>query len=127
MSLAYFIVLDREDLGFDPFINGKFLAKDARRLNKAAKKLGLKRLDDFVSYEEGSAPRLLARAAGANPTQWFDPDEGAVWARTLLERFRDDPRPLKHAEGVISDLEECLVILEKAKAAGTRWHFAIDI
>lgn len=33
MSVAYYIVLDRE-VGFDPFINGKSLAKEARRLNE---------------------------------------------------------------------------------------------
>ena len=51
MSVAYYIVLDRE-AGFDPFINGKSLAKETRRLNKVARMLDLRPIDDYASYDE---------------------------------------------------------------------------
>jgi HPt (histidine-containing phosphotransfer) domain-containing protein len=126
MSLAYYIVLDRDDPGFDPFVNGKFMAAEAKRINKAAKNLGLKRLDDLTSYEE-----LADEDFGLPPEEaeggWFDPEEGLAWLAALLERFRQEPKVLKNAEGVIADLEECLGVLEKAKSAGARWHFALDM
>lgn len=50
MSAAFFIVLDREDPGFDTMVNGKFLAQDAKRLEKIAKLLGLRSLEEYVSY-----------------------------------------------------------------------------
>ncbi len=124
MSLAYYIVLDQQNPGFAPFVNGKSLAGEARRVNKAAKKLGLRRLDDFVSYDEEPAAELLGVETDVGP--WFGADEGVAWVSALLERFRRDPKPLKDPAGVIADLEECLGVLQKAQGVGARWHFAID-
>ncbi len=124
MSLAYYIVLDQEDPGFDPFVNGKSLASEARWVNQAAKKLGLRRLDDFVSHDEEPAAELLG--VESDMGSWFGADEGVAWVSALLQRLRQDPKPLKDPAGVIADLEECLGVLQKAQGVGARWHFAID-
>jgi hypothetical protein len=50
MSAAFFIVLDKENPGFDTMVNGKFLAQDAKQLEKVAKSLGIRPLEDYVSY-----------------------------------------------------------------------------
>ncbi len=124
MSLAYYIVLDQKDPGFDPFVNGKFLAAEARRVSKVAKKLGLRRLDDFVSFEEEPAAEVPGIETDVAP--WFAAEEGVAWVSELLDRFRRDPKPLKNASGVIADLEEYLEVLRKAQGVGARWHFALD-
>ena len=49
MSAAFFIVLDRENPGFDLIVNGKFLAQDAKHLKKVAESLGIWSLEEFVS------------------------------------------------------------------------------
>ncbi len=125
MSLAYYIVLDRPDPGFDPFVNGKFVAAEARRVSKVAKKLGLKRLDDFVSYDdEEPAAELSGSESGEG--RWFSAAEGVAWVSELLDRLRRDSKPLKDPAGVIADLEEYLEVLRKAQGVGARWHLAID-
>ncbi len=125
MSLAYYIVLDNDDPGFDPFVNGKFLAKEARRVNKAAKKLGLKRLDDLTSYEEIADE--FGIEGDAQQDMWFAAEEGIAWTEALIDRFREEPKLLKNPDGVIADLEECLGVLQKAEEIGARWRFSMDL
>ena len=48
MSVAYYIVLDKEEPGFDTFVNGKALAHE-KRLESLCKKLGLKTFEDFLT------------------------------------------------------------------------------
>lgn len=125
MSLAYYIVLDKEDPGFDPFINGVFLAKEARRINKAAKKLGLKRLGDLTSYEE--IADMIGIDSDEPQDMWFAAEEGIAWLEALIDRFREEPKLLKNPDGVIADLKECLGVLQKAEQIGARWRFSMDL
>ena len=50
MSVAYFIVLNDEDPDFDPFVNGKFVAREASKLDRISKKLGIKKINDFFKH-----------------------------------------------------------------------------
>ncbi len=125
MSLAYYIVLDKDDPGFDPFVNGKFLAKEARRVNKGAKKLGLKRLDDLTSYEEIADE--FGIEGDTQQDMWLTAEEGITWTEALIDRFREEPKLLKNPDGVIKDLEECLGVLQKAEQIGARWRFSMDL
>lgn len=45
MSVAYYIVLDNEEPGFETFVNGKFLAHDANKIDAICKKLGIRKFD----------------------------------------------------------------------------------
>jgi hypothetical protein len=121
MSVAYYIVLDRE-AGFDPFTNGKSLAKETRRLNKVARMLNLRPIDDYVTYDEADVD-LDGSAAN---DEWFSVDEGISWAAALLVKLRSDPALVKDPSSIVADLEECIAVLEKARAAGARWRFALD-
>lgn len=125
MSLAYYIVLDQPEPGFDPFVNGKFVAAEARRVSKVAKRLGLKRLDDFVSYDD-EQPTAELSGVETGGDRWFSAAEGVAWVSELLDRLRSDPKRLRNPAGVISDLEEYLEVLRKAQSVGAHWHFAID-
>jgi hypothetical protein len=125
MSVAYFIVLDQQEPGFDPFVNGKSLAHEARRINRLAKKLGLRELDDFLGGVPEDFADELPELAEAE-TGWFDPGEGIAWTEALIESLSADPSPLKDADGVLDDLAECLQVLRQAKDVGARWQFQID-
>lgn len=48
MSTAYFFVLDSEEPGFDPFVDGKMLTKRLPSVNRIARGLGLKQFEDYV-------------------------------------------------------------------------------
>ena len=56
--MAYFIALDNSDPGFDTFVNGKAIARDAERLAKAASSLGLKTPDEYVSMSADDAASM---------------------------------------------------------------------
>jgi hypothetical protein len=45
------LALDVDESGFDPFVNGKFLAQEATKISRICNLI--KRLDDFVSQDFG--------------------------------------------------------------------------
>jgi hypothetical protein len=68
MGAAYFIVLDQKDPGFDTMVNGKSLSKEAKRLERIAKSLGVRALDDYVSYSPEEA-RAIMEDLGSDPAE----------------------------------------------------------
>ncbi len=135
MSAAFFIVLDQEDPGFDTMVNGKFLAHDAKKLAKVAKSLGIRSLEEYVSYAPDDA-RLMMEELGTSPDEieglelpeqaWFDPTEGLDLVARLSEHIRANPSAVRNAEGVLADLEEYKVVFDNAKANGARWNLQVD-
>ena len=126
MSTAYFIVLDNEDPGFDPFVNGKFVAQEASKLDRISKKLGIKKIHHYCSQdfcEFGS----LSKDTQDSGSKWFPAVEGIEWAGKLIDYLKINPDKVKNSEGVISDLNEYLSVFKKAKSANLKWHFNIDI
>lgn len=131
MSVAYFIVLNNPDPGFDPFVNGKFLAQNSRGLARIATRLGLRGLDDFVSLdaddvdsmaEELDAPEDITLSAA----QWYDADEGLTWVAQLRTHVEANPQQVRNPAGVLADLHEFEQVFTQAKAIGARWHLAMD-
>ena len=135
MSAAYFIVLDNSDPGFDTMVNGKFLSKNAKQLEKIAKSLGIRTLDDFVSCSPDEA-RAMMEDLGSDPAEianmelpeqkWFDPQEGLELVGKLAAHVQANPTAVKYSKGVLADLGEYQVVLEKAKAIGARWNLQVD-
>jgi hypothetical protein len=135
MSAAYFIVLDNSDPGFDTMVNGKFLSKNAKQLEKIAKSLGIRTLDDFVSCSPDEA-RAMMEDLGSDPAEianmelpeqkWFDPQEGLELVGKLAAHVQTNPTAVKNSKGVLADLGEYQVVLEKAKAIGARWNLQVD-
>jgi hypothetical protein len=135
MSTAYFIVLDREQPGFDTMVNGKFLAQDSRKLEKIARSLHLRALEDFVSYSPDEAVAMMEDfgadldgidAAELPVQQWFDAADGLALLEKLAGHVQANPTAVKNAQGVLSDLQEFQEILAKAKAIGARWNLQVD-
>ena len=120
MSTAYFIVLDSEDPGFDPFVDGKLLTQQLDVVNRIAESLGLKRFEDyaFQDLSEFGGPEM--------ELEWFDANEGVEWASAILARLRENPTRGKNMAGVIEDLEDYVRVFAEAHKRGLRWHLELD-
>lgn len=136
MSLAYFIVLDNQEPGFDTFVNGKDFAH-CETLEEITQKLGIA---DIYSYVDGDAEALFGEGGDEydedeenwppfDPSKyvWFDPAEGISYFGTLKAYFENDGATTPNAEGISEDLGEFISVLEQAAAIGAKWHLQIDI
>ncbi len=130
MSVAYYIVLDNDQPGFDTFVNGKFLAKDAEKLDAICEKLGIPKIDDFVFMSEDELADLLdedIELPEGEGEQWFTADEGIAFVTALTEHIQAHPQTLSNPQGVLEDLAEYADVFEKAKGIGAKWHLNLDI
>jgi hypothetical protein len=135
MSVVYFIVLDNPDPGFDTIVNGKFLAKESKRLDKVDKALGLPTLDEFVSYSPDEA-RAMMEDLGSDPAEvarmelpeqkWYEAQEGLDLVAKLTAHLRANPSAVKNAKGVLADFVEFKEVFKKAKSIGARWNLQVD-
>ena len=129
MGVAYYIVLDDPEI--DAFVNGKSLGVEGRRLARVAKLIGIKPLDEFVTFSDAD----LAAAAedfeyegeiASGNEQWFAPKDGLAWVSAMREHIRRKPDSVKNAAGVIQDLDEFTAVLSHAEERGAQWHLSID-
>ncbi len=120
MSVAYFIVLDSEDPDFDPFVDGKMLAKYQDEVNALAERLGLKQFEDFLSQDlsEFDVPDM--------DDLWFEPSEGIKWVEVLIDHLKTNPEALPEAADVLEDLEDYLNVFKEAGSRGLKWHLELD-
>jgi hypothetical protein len=135
MSTAFFIVLDKEDPGFDTMVNGKFLSRDSKGLGKVARSLGIPTLDDYVSYSPDEARAMMADL-GTDPDtiesmdlpeqKWFQPQEGLDLVTKLTAHLQANPSAVKNAIGVLADLQEFKEVFEKARLINARWNLQVD-
>jgi hypothetical protein len=135
MGAAFFIVLDRKDPGFDTMVNGKALSQDARRLEKIAKSLGIRPLEEYVSYEPDEA-REMMEEMGTDPDEiddmelpeqkWYEAQEGLEWVTKIGAHIRANPSSVKNAEDVLADLDAYRAVLEQAKSIKARWNLQVD-
>jgi hypothetical protein len=123
MSLAYFIVVNQDKPGFDTFVNGKAVAKQAEVLNQLAQKLKVTPLDDFLSVGEDIAQEF---GLEENVEQWFKADEGLETLDALIKHLGQNPKAIKSAKDVLEDLREYQTVLNQVKAKGLQWRFEMD-
>ena len=93
MSLAYYIVLDNEEPGFDTFVNGKYLAREDG-LDALCKQLHLKAFGDFLAMSEDDISDMLGEDIDlpeGEGERWFAPEEGLAWAPALAAHIKADP------------------------------------
>lgn len=120
MSTAYFVVLETDDPGFDPFVDGKFLTKRLSEVNKLAIRLGLKPFEEYAFQD-------LSEFGGPDMEPvWFKAEEGIRWTSTMVEQLRQDHNAIKDAEAVIEDLEDYLKVFREADERGLKWHLELD-
>ncbi len=120
MSTAYYIVLNSEEPGFDPFVDGKALTRQLAAVNKIASSLGLEKLEDFAFHDlsDFGGPEL-------EPT-WFDAAAGTEWASRVLEYIRENPDALKDVDAIVGDLQGYISVFSEADKRGLKWHLALD-
>ena len=129
---SYFIVVDQPDPGFDTFVNGKAIAREAERLSSLASSLGLKAPEEYFSMG-GDDASSLAGEFGVDediqlpPEQWFSADEGLEWVARLSAHLQSHSDAVEDAEAVLADLAEYGSVLSQARAVGARWHLSVDI
>lgn len=126
MSVAYFIVLDNDDPGFDPFVNGKRLATDAPNLDAICATLGLPSFADFVSMDLGDIFAEDELEPSALVPQWFTAEEGLSFVTSLRQYVIKNPSIVKNATRVVEDLDEYVTVFTSAKAIGAKWHLEVD-
>lgn len=131
MSVAFFIVPEREVPGLDTDVNGKALGR-SRGLQRVAQAAGVRPLMEFFSLELAEAESILedegldAPENGLPPVQWFPAAAGLTTVSGILAYLAVHPDSLREAEAVASDLREFESVLLQLDAAGVRWHLAVD-
>ena len=128
MSVAFYIVLDNDEPGFDTFVNGKALAKEIRKLDAICEKLGLPKFDDFVSMSADDIAEFVEddTELPAMEEKWFDAEEGLKFVNALITHIRTNPNNIKNLKKILEELWEYADVLSKAKVIGAKWHLAID-
>lgn len=133
MSLAYYIVLDQPDPGFDTFVNGKFLAHEDG-LNAFCAAHQLPGCEDFLSLSAADFDDFFGDdlddtlpLSEAPDTPWFSAEEGLSWVARLSAQIAAHPEALANPQGCLDDLAEYTAVLTQAKASGARWHLKMDI
>jgi hypothetical protein len=124
MSLAYFIVVNQDEPGFDTFVNGKAVAKQAAALNQLAQKLKVTPLDDFLSLGEDIAEEF---GVEENVGQWFKAEEGLRTLDALIKHLGQNPKATKSAKDVLEDLREYQTVLSQVKTKDLQWRFEMDV
>jgi hypothetical protein len=128
MSVAWYVVLEREIPGFEIFINGKALGHASELLDSLARDAGVLPLSDFFS---ASAEGLTSFAAdhgvdlndlGRAPEKWFLPEDGLSTLHALMK----EAERRKIGDHIVSDLREFEAVLRAAELNGIRWHLAVD-
>lgn len=127
MSVAWYIVLEREIPGFDHAVNGKALAKAGDQLEALAKDNKLPTLISFFSISPDelagfAADHGVALEQQASQEKWFSAEDGLNTINALL-----DAKHIRKLDvRVVSDLQEFKTVLETAKRNGVGWHLAVD-
>lgn len=127
MSVAYYIVLDHEEPGFETFVDGKALAHEDK-LESLCESLGVKTFDFLTMSEEDISDMLgedLELPEGGEE-EWFSAEEGLGYFSKLADHIKANPSSVDDPEGCLGDLEEYLEVLAKAKEIGAKWHLNID-
>lgn len=131
MSSAYFVVLENPDPGFKTYIAGDAVAKAAPNLNRIARMLQIRRIEDFVSqdlaeyFDEEEEDDFHGNVAEPHVT-WYDAAEGLAWATKIAEYVRANPDDVHDAESVLDDLAEYAELFRNAAEAGIRFHIEVD-
>jgi hypothetical protein len=135
MSVAFYIVLDHQNTGFDTFVNGKALAH-CDELEAILKKLALK---DIYGYVEDDIGEFLDDEIGddedfreemmvdCSKYQWFTAREGITYFSKIKSYLQRHTLDVENADYIISDLDEYIELLNKAASIGAKWHLRMDI
>jgi hypothetical protein len=132
MSVALFIVPEREVEGLETFVNGKALGH-SDHLDQLAQRAGVRPLMEFFSPDPAELGALLDEegldlpAADPSTERWFSAADGLASVRGLLSLLTADPSAVPDGPALIDDLREFESVLDRLASEGVRWHLAIDL
>ncbi|NQD37617.1 hypothetical protein HPT27_11325 [Permianibacter sp. IMCC34836] len=124
MGVAYYVSFENGDEAVCTEVDGKALARAEKTLNKIAKALGLKKLEDYFGLSEDIAEEFEVDTDQDGP--WFEPDEGIHWFDTVASHLIQNPSAVKGSEQLLGELNDFKSVLVKAKKLGTKWNLGID-
>ena len=125
MSTAFYIALEKGDVEFDIFVNGKAIAAVADDLNELCESNNMKAIDDFLSQDPSEFLDDFERPDDFE-IKWHEAQEGLDYFTSLIGLINANDCNFSKEE-VVSDLNEYLDVLQKVKAENLKWHLELDI
>ncbi len=131
MSVAFYIVPERQIEGFSHFVNGKALGHIREdQLTKLCQRLGVKPLASFYSQVPDELADFLDDEGfgviEAPETTWFEAADGLATIHALIRHLQDNPNDLHNASNCLADLYEYRDVLARLAEEGIRWFLALD-
>ena len=126
MGSAFRVVLDPQTTGFDTEVEGRGLVASEEVLTRAAERLGVRPLHDFLgstrmSWADENGEEVYEDEDEDN-LPWFAPEDGLRTVRALLRELERDNRIF--GDGVRRDLLQFEEVLYQAKKQRCRWRLA---
>ena len=127
MSVAFYITLDKKDVDFETFVDGKSIAKVFDELIIFSQSNGLKSFEDYFYQdlsefeEEFEGLDILEQIE-----PWYDAEEGISWVTDMINSLKIKS-PEFATKYVIDDFKCYLDIFNYAKKIDAKWHLSIDI
>jgi hypothetical protein len=121
--MQYFLELDPKIEGL--YFESSAFADASDYLHSVAEQLHIKSFYELFSYEDQND--LCPPGYEETEVPWFDAQEGIEWLTVVIEHVHANPEAVEEAEQLVQDLTDCQDVLSRAKAAGAKWHFVMDI
>jgi hypothetical protein len=127
MGVAYFIVLDRKNPGFDTAVDGKAVARESKAPRKDHPETQPAQHHDLTSFAALAAEFDVDPDLPSAQEKWFEAAEGLRWVRAVCESILTHPRSVKNLAALLADLQRFEEVLANAQRAGAKWHFEMDV
>lgn len=132
MALAFIVTLDKElpdaFAAYTKAGSGKALAREADRLDGAARRRSVPALTSLLSESQAALIAQL-KEEGFDPSkmrlpleQWFTAAEGLKSVRALAEHVTANLNDFKQPNPILRDLKAAETLLVQAEVAGVRFH-----
>ena len=109
----------------DVFFESSVFPKATEKLEVIAKQLRLPSHLELFSY--AAQNDLCPPEHQETEIPWFDAQVGIDWLDAVAKQIRADAKSIPNADRLLKDFAECSEALRRAKAAGSKWHFAMDM
>ncbi len=132
MGAALFIHLERDIPDFDPFVNGKAVARETDAIERALESLGNASLFDFFSVSDDEAALMFDDVDDdfvpeVPDDAWHAATVGLLLFNSLVEYVCDNPSQFTDAESLSEDLVDFVRVLTRAAEHNVRWRLCPDV
>jgi hypothetical protein len=123
VSVHYYLELDPKIA--DAYFESTAFPKASDQLLAIEKAIGIPSHFEFFSYSAQN--HLCPPEHRETVVPWHEPQVGLDWLDAVCEYIRDNWTSIADAPRLLGDFAELRTILDRAKAQGSKWHFAMDI